>query len=145
MAQRKQAGFSLVELMVVVAILGILATVVAVNVIPKTITAIQTRARVDLSALRDAIDLYLIDVHRYPRSLDELIVAPADAPTWGGPYLRARGIPVDPWGKPYVYRRPGADGAPYDLISYGADRLPGGEDEAADITLADLAAPVGGN
>ncbi len=131
----KSKGFTLLELLVVMVIIGMLAGYVG----PKYFAQIgksevkATKAQVD--ALGKALDQFRLDAGHYP-TMDEglaaLVTHPTNEPRWDGPYL-TKAVPVDPWGNPYVYKSPGEHGE-YDLISYGKDKQPGGEGEAADIT-----------
>jgi general secretion pathway protein G len=133
-----RAAFTLIEILVVIAVIAILASLVAPSVFQHVGTARSTTARSQLEMLATALDAYRLDLGRYPtteQGLAALVSAPAGDPTttWRGPYLR-RAVPVDPWGAPYVYLAPGTsnpDG--FDLLSYGADRRPGGDGENADI------------
>jgi general secretion pathway protein G len=131
----RQAGFTLIEVMVVVVILGILATLVVVNVVGSDDKARVTAAKSDLSAISQALDLFKLDNFTYPTTdmgLQALVIAPENARNFpAGGYLKK--MPVDPWGNPYQYFAPGSGGAPYDLMSYGADGVEGGEGNAADI------------
>ena len=134
MQQAKQRGFTLIEIMVVVVILGILAAFVVPNLMDQPIKAKITKAQSDISAIEAALDLYRLDNHRYPTTdegLDALIDKPADAPAWKeGGYLKK--LPNDPWGKPYQYLNPGVHSS-IDVFSYGADGADGGDGENADI------------
>ena len=132
---RMHAGFTLLELLVVMVIIGLLAGYVG----PKYFSQIGksevkvTRAQID--GLGKALDHFRLDIGRYPSTeegLAVLITRPADQPKWDGPYL-TKNVPLDPWGNPYIYKYPGEHGE-YDLISNGKDGQPGGEGEAADIT-----------
>lgn len=130
------SGFTLIEVMVVVVILGILATLVVVNVVGSDDKARVTAARSDLSAISQALDLYKLDNFTYPTTdmgLEALVHAPEGARNFPqGGYLKK--MPMDPWGNPYQYFAPGSAG-PYDLMSFGADGVEGGEGTAADILL----------
>lgn len=128
-------GFTLLELLVVMVIIGLLAGYVG----PKFFGQIgksevkATRAQID--ALAKALDQYRLDVGRYPtteQGLAVLVAKPADEPRWAGPYL-AKAVPKDPWHNDYQYRSPGEHGE-YDLLSLGRDGRPGGEGEDADLT-----------
>ena len=124
--RKKEQGFTLVEMMVVLVIIGLLATVVIINVMPAVDQAARTRVQADLSTLEEAIDIYhLQNGMRYPTSQEGLAVL---APN----YIRR--LPNDPWGTPYVYVSPGPNGAPYRIASLGADKREGGSGENADIT-----------
>lgn len=128
-------GFTLLELLVVMVIIGLLAGYVG----PRYFSQIgkseikATRAQID--SFEKALDQYRLDVGRYPtteQGLDALVTKPDGEPKWQGPYLR-KAVPNDPWGNKYVYKFPGEHGD-FDLLSYGADGKAGGADEAADIT-----------
>jgi len=134
----REAGFTLIELLVVLVIIGLLATLVAPNFIGQSEKAKPKAARVQLENLRNALDMFQLDVGRYPTSeegLEALRSRPNSAPRWAGPYLRDE-IPVDPWGRPYVYRSPGEGGSSYDIGSYGADGRSGGDETNADIVIS---------
>ncbi len=135
----RQKGFTLIEVMIVVAILGILATLVVVNVAGNTDKALVTATKSDLQAIKQALDLYKLDNYKYPTTelgLEALVVKPDTARNWPeGGYLPK--VPLDKWDNPYVYISPGANG-PFDLYSLGADGAEGGEGIGADISVADL-------
>jgi general secretion pathway protein G len=138
-APHPTAGFTLIEILVVVAVLSVLAALVAPNVFQHLGTAKDAAARSQMEMLGAALDAYRLDNGRYPTTaegLQALREAPAIEPrprNWNGPYLR-RAVPLDPWDNPYVYISPGeANPNGYDLVSLGADGLPGGEGENADI------------
>src|SRR3990167_9347255 len=134
----KQRGFTLIEIMVVVVIIGILAALIAPNIIGRDDQARVTAAKSDLNAVAQALDMYKMDNFRYPTTdmgLEALVVQPPEAKNWPqGGYLPS--MPKDPWGNPYVYIQPGTNG-PYDLLSLGADAREGGEGYDADISLRD--------
>ena len=133
-----EAGFTLIELLVVLVIIGLLATMVAPNFIGQSEKAKPKAARAQLEQFRNALDMFQLDVGRYPTSeegLQALRQPPSAAARWAGPYLRDE-IPLDPWGHPYVYRSPGEGGANYDLGSYGADGRSGGDGNNADIVVS---------
>jgi general secretion pathway protein G len=129
-------GFTLIEILVVVVILGILAAIVVPRVMERPGEARVTRARQDIQGLSTALGLYKLDNFAYPsteQGLDALVARPSgqpDAPNWKGPYLDR--APKDPWNRPYQYQQPGQHGE-IDIYSFGADGRPGGEGEAADI------------
>lgn len=140
--KKSEAGFTLVELMVVIFIIGLLAAVVVINVMPSQDKAMTEKAKIDMATLSSALDMYRLDNLNYPQSeqgLQSLLVAPnglAQPERYrAGGYIKK--LPEDPWGRPYQYVVPGANGAPYDIISLGADGQPGGEDNNADIRLSD--------
>lgn len=123
--KKRERGFTLVEMMVVIVIIGLLATVVIINVMPATDRAAQARVRADLSTLEQAIDMYRLENLRYPTSQEGLS---ALVPNY------VRRLPNDPWNNPYVYVTPGPNGAPYRIASLGADGREGGSGENADLT-----------
>ncbi|OWU81686.1 secretion system protein G [Oceanicola sp. 22II-s10i] len=131
----REAGFSLLELMVVVVILSILALVIVPRVIDRPDQARVARAKSDLAAIASAVNLYRLDNFRYPtteQGLTALVTRPASEPVpenWTGYMDR---LPVDPWGKPYLYLAPGVHGD-FDVFTYGADGTSGGEGVDADI------------
>ncbi len=142
-AWARTRAFTLVELVVVMTIIAILATAVAVEVTNRVRVARRTRALQDIKTFETALDLYAADNGAPPtteQGLAALRKRPSIPPiprNWNGPYIK-KDVPLDPWGNEYVYRYPGQrnpDG--YDLISYGADGKPGGEDWDADITNFD--------
>lgn len=136
--KRKQSGVTLVELLVVLAILAFISAIVIINVLPERDRAAVRTARIDISVIEGALDQYRLDMMTYPtteQGLSALVkppagVAHADRYRPGG-YLRG-GAPLDPWGAPYQYRYPGDHGV-VDVFSYGADGAPGGEGLNADI------------
>ena len=135
----RRAGFTLIEVLVVVVMIAILATLVAPNVFRHVGGAKRSTARSQVEMIGAALDAFRLDVGRYPTAsegLEALNTAPAggSAPGWNGPYLRKK-VPLDPWNRAYVFRSPGeVDPAGYDLLTLGADGRPGGEGEAADVT-----------
>jgi general secretion pathway protein G len=123
--RKRERGFTLVEMMVVIVIIGLLATVVIINVMPATDRAAQTRVKADLDTLSQALDMYRLENMRYPTAQEGLAALQPN-------YVRR--LPNDPWNNPYVYVSPGANGAPYQVASLGADGREGGTGENADIT-----------
>ena len=114
------------------AILGLMAALVGPRVFQSLGTAQADSAKVQIESLAAGIDLYRLEVGRLPPDLTALVQAPPNAPRWNGPYLRKKVLPKDPWDRPYLYRVPGQHHA-YDLWSYGADGVAGGDGENADI------------
>jgi general secretion pathway protein G len=132
---RPRRGFTLLELLVVMVIIGLLAGFVGPRLFAQIGKSQTQVARAQIDALQKALDQYHLDTGRYPdtaQGLAALVVRPADEPRWSGPYL-AKAVPADPWGRPYVYRQPGVHGE-FDLLSLGRDGRPGGDGEDADIT-----------
>jgi general secretion pathway protein G len=131
-------GFTLVELLVVLVILGLLATVGGLQVVTYLGRARADTARVQLEDLTAAIDLYRIDMGRSPtqsEGLASLIERPADLTSWRGPYLRKRSVLTDPWGRAWIYRSD--DGGSLEVQSLGADGQPGGDGDNADVSSND--------
>jgi general secretion pathway protein G len=128
-------GFTLLELLVVVAIIGLLVGFVAPRYFGQIGQSEVNTARAQIDALEKALDQYRLDTGKYPTAdlgLKALVEKPQSEPKWNGPYLR-KAVPLDPWGKVYVYRTPGEKGD-FDLVSFGRDGMPGGSGENADIT-----------
>ncbi len=126
---RRNAGFTLIEIMVVVLIIGMLATLVGPNVMRALGKSNVTKCKADISALQQAVKMYKMDNRRFPDSLDIL----AEADDSGESYIEGNVMPLDPWGNEYFYN-PQSGGQPMEIGSYGADMSPGGEGEDADIT-----------
>lgn len=133
--KRNYSGFTLLELLVVMVIIGLLAGYVGPKYFAQVGKSEIKAARAQMDALKKSLDQYRLDTGHYPSTelgLNALNVRPGSEPKWDGPYLEKK-APPDPWGQPYVYRQPGEHGE-YDLLSYGKDGQPGGSGEAADIT-----------
>lgn len=131
----KAQGFTLLELLVVMVIIGLLAGYVGPKYFAQVGKSEVKAARAQIDAFEKALDTYRLDTGHYPNTeqgLNALITQPANEPKWAGPYLK-KTIPVDPWGKPYIYKQPGEHGE-VDLFSYGKDGQPGGSGDAVDIT-----------
>ena len=128
------SGFTLVELLVVLAILGMLAALVGPQVLNQLGGAKSKSATIQIRDFEQALELYKLDVGRFPRSgegLEALVRQPSGAKGWNGPYLKKDELPMDPWGNPYEYR---VSGSKVEIISYGADGRAGGSDEDADVS-----------
>ncbi|MGA4644902.1 type II secretion system major pseudopilin GspG [Limisphaera sp. 4302-co] len=128
-----RGGFTLVELLLVLVILGTLAAIVLPKFAGRTEQARITAARTQLAAFATALDAFEVDNGYYPKGSDglkDLIIQPRDAPNWKGPYLRQNEIPLDPWGRPYIYECPGRHNPNgYDLMSMGPDGQPNTDDD----------------
>lgn len=127
-------GFTLMELLVVLVILGLLAAFVGPRLFGNISKSEVKVARAQISAIETALETFRIDVGRFPsgeEGLAALMAAPGNDPRWAGPYLR-KALPLDPWGNPYHYRMPGTAGD-FDVFSYGRDGRPGGTGEDADL------------
>ena len=136
-ARRQRRGFTLVEMMVVIVILGLLATVVLINVLPAQDRAMKEKARADIAVLEQAVESYRLDNFRFPANDDGLqaLVTPPGSLTQADRYREGgyvRRLPKDPWGGAYQYRAPGQHGV-VDIFSFGADGREGGEGKDADI------------
>lgn len=135
-ARRGERGFTLVELLVVITIIGLIMGLVGPRVLNYLSESKTKAAKIQIESFASALDLYYLDVGRYPTSSEGLVALvkrPGSTGTWNGPYLKGGLVPADPWGNQYVYRSPGEHGT-YDIISYGSDGTEGGTGAAADIT-----------
>ena len=142
-AARRQVGFTLIEIMVVVVILGILAAFVVPNIMDKPDEARKVKAQQDIRALESALSMYKLNNYYYPstqQGLDALVTKPSGEPEPrnypSGGYIKS--LPKDPWGNPYQYLSPGTKNADFDIYSLGADNRPGGEGSGADIGNWDM-------
>lgn len=129
-------GFTLIELLVVIVIIGLLASLVTPKLFSKLGTAKEKTAKAQVEMIVTALDAFKLDVNRYPTTDEKLEVLwkdPGSIKNWKGPYL-PKPLPADPWDTPYLYKSPGADNKPFDLMSLGADGKEGGEGENKDIS-----------
>lgn len=130
---KKSKGFTLLELLVVIVIIGLLAGYVAPRYFGQVGKSEVQVARAQIDSLEKALDQYRLDTRHYPQALEALNSKPESEANWSGPYLK-KSVPNDPWGRPYVYRVPGSK-SDYDLYSLGRDGKPGGTGEDADIGI----------
>ncbi len=131
----RNGGFTLLELLVVMVIIGLLAGYVGPKYFSQIGKSEVKAARAQIDALGKALDQFRLDTGHYPTTeagLNALVARPSNEPKWDGPYL-TKALPADPWGNAYVYKNPGEHGD-YDLLSYGKDGQPGGTGDAADVT-----------
>ena len=130
--KKKEMGFSLIELLIVMVIMGLLAALVGPRMFGKVGKSKQNAARAQMALLETALDTYRLDVGKYPSDLQSLRTS--DGEKWDGPYL-PKSVPKDPWGNPYVYKR--TDNGEVEMISLGANGTEGGEGEDKDISSRD--------
>jgi general secretion pathway protein G len=131
-----EAGFTLVEILVVITIIGLIMAIVGPRVLNYLGESKVKATKIQIESFSSALDLFYLDMGRYPGSSDglaALVQRPGNAEQWNGPYLKGGVVPNDPWGHPYIYRSP-VDRAPYEIVSYGADGQEGGTGTAADIS-----------
>jgi general secretion pathway protein G len=137
-----QAGFTLVEMLVVITIIGLIMGLIGPRVLNYLSESKVKAARIQLQSFVTALDLFYLDAGRYPSSAEGLGALVRQTPgvaAWNGPYLKGGNVPNDPWNHGYIYRSPGEHG-PYDIVSYGSDGQEGGSGVAADISLENLSA-----
>ncbi len=137
-SRRDDGGYTLLELLIVLAILGLIAAFAAPRVIGYFERSNTKAAQIQIANLSAALDLYRYDTGAYPTAdegLQALVTKPPKAHHWRGPYLTRNDGIIDPWGRPYIYQ-PSVDGAPPVIMSYGADGKPGGTDQNQDVTSA---------
>ncbi|MAV76379.1 MAG: type II secretion system protein GspG [Cellvibrionales bacterium] len=142
--KKQQQGFSLIEVLVVVVIMGMLIGLIGPNVLGQVDRARVTTAKSDIASLSQALDMYKLDNHFYPttdQGLEALVSRPQSSPeprNWNPEgYIKGNKLPLDPWDGEYVYMSPGEENRPYELISLGADARLGGEGYASDISSSD--------
>jgi general secretion pathway protein G len=136
LARQAERGFTLVEMLVVITLIGLVMGLVGPRVLNFLTESKVKTAKIQIESFESALDLYFLDVGHYPTTsegLGALAQRPGSTAVWNGPYLKGNVVPTDPWGTPYIYRSPGQHGA-YDIISYGADKREGGTSAEADIT-----------
>lgn len=130
-------GFTLLELLVVIVIIGLLAAYVGPRYFSQLGKSERGTAKAQIESFGRALDAYRLDTGHYPsteQGLAALVTKPANEPKWNGPYLQ-KAVPLDPWGRVYAYKSPGAAGADFDLVSYGRDGQPGGDGDLADVSF----------
>jgi general secretion pathway protein G len=132
MPTSRRSGFTLIELIVVIALVAVLAAVVAPNLLGKATEANRKSTGIQIEKVANAVELYRLETGRYPEELIDLVKKPQGVERWNGPYIRKQSQLKDPWGNDLVLRRPGENG-PFDIVSYGADGQAGGEGDDADI------------
>jgi general secretion pathway protein G len=133
--QDGERGFTLVEMLVVITIIGLIMALVGPRVLNYLSESKVKTARIQIESLSSALDLFYLDNGRYPTSaegLAALVQRPANSGSWNGPYLKTASVPPDPWGRPYLYKSPGDD-APYEIDSYGPSGESGGSSVTAEI------------
>ena len=131
----RNSGFTLLELLIVMIIIGLLAALIGPKMIGRVGESRQTVAKQQIEGFSTALEMFKLDTTRYPtqeQGMEALVVTPHGVENWKGPYLKKKFIPKDPWGNEYVYVYPGENGD-YDIISYGADGAEGGDGENADV------------
>ena len=134
----RPGGFTLVEMLVVITIIGLIMALVGPRVLNYLSESKVKTARIQIESFTQALDLFYLDNGRYPTSsegLSALVQRPGNASSWNGPYIKTATVPADPWGRPYAYRSP-ADHSPYEISSYGSTGQPGGSGAAAEIKSA---------
>jgi len=127
---KKNKGFTLIELLIVIVILGLLMSLVAPQMFSKVDSSKKKTALAQMQLLQTSLDTYRLDIGDYPSALAEL--STSNKPNWDGPYV-SKSVPNDPWGTPYVYQSPGANGEAFTLISLGKDGKVGGKDDNEDL------------
>jgi general secretion pathway protein G len=136
--RRGQDGFTLVEMLVVITIIGLIMALVGPRVLNYLSESKVKTARIQIESFSSALDLFYLDNGRYPTSsegLTALVQRPSNATAWNGPYIKTAAVPTDPWGRPYAYRSPG-DHSPYEIASFGPSGQPGGTGNGAEIKSA---------
>jgi general secretion pathway protein G len=137
--EEREAGFTLVEMLVVISIIGLIMALVGPRVLGYLSDSKVKAAKIQIESLSAALDLFYLDNGRYPAAnegLTALVQRPSSDSTWNGPYLKTNAVPADPWGRPYFYKVPG-DHAPYEIASFGASGPEGGASSAPQITSSE--------
>ena len=137
---RGQRGFTLVEMLVVITIIGLIMSLVGPRVLNYLSESKVKAAKIQIQSFTSALELFYLDAGRYPTTsegLGALVKSTGGLSVWNGPYLKGGSVPTDPWGKAYLYRAPGERSA-YEIVSYGADGQEGGTGAAADISTASI-------
>ena len=137
---RREAGMTLIEILVVLVLIAVVMGIVGGNFIGKGEKAKADAARIEIGQIGQTLDLYKLEVGRYPTTqegLQALITAPAGVSNWNGPYWKKSSVPKDPWGNEYKYFSPASNGAPYEIVSLGADGKEGGDGTNKDISSND--------
>jgi general secretion pathway protein G len=143
-ARRADDGFTLIEMLVVLTIIGLIMGLIGPRVLGYLADSRAKAARLQIESFSSSLDLFYLDTARYPTSsegLEALVRRPSDVTVWNGPYLKGGKVPVDPWGNPYQYHAPVEHLPPYEVLSFGSDGHEGGTGNAADIssTASDVA------
>jgi general secretion pathway protein G len=139
-ARQGEQGFTLVEMLVVITIIGLIMGLIGPRVLNYLSESKVKAAKIQMQSFASALDLFNLDAGRYPSTaegLTALVRRTPGIPSWNGPYLKGSVVPTDPWNHPYLYRAPGEHGA-YDIVSYGSDGQEGGSGAAADISLDNM-------
>jgi general secretion pathway protein G len=137
MDRRRARGMTLIEILVVLVLLAVITGIVAGNFIGKGEKAKADATKIEIGQISQTLDLYKLELGRYPTTqegLQALITAPTGVSNWNGPYWKKNSVPKDPWGNEYKYTSPASNGAPYEILSYGADGREGGEGPNKDIS-----------
>jgi general secretion pathway protein G len=135
--RRRARGMTLIEILVVLVLIGVVMGIVGTKFLGQGEKAKADATKIQINQIANSLDLFKLEIGRYPTTsegLQALIAAPSGVPNWNGPYWRDAQVPKDPWGHDYKYASPGTHGTAYDVMSYGADGVEGGEGPNKDIT-----------